>query len=103
MTKNNKWQVTGILTMTVRSKEKILALMIYPDTGVIVALETKRFEVTGDRAKDVEQVFGEHAHKVIGTAKTLPLAITQAEKYAKRWLGKKSAASARCDCSEIGI
>lgn len=104
--KNNKfkWNVTGMLGMGTNVGSKRLAVLVYPDSGVIVALETQVDADISDPQGKIEKIFSNHAHQVIGTEPGIPQAIARAEAYAAAWIEKQKSGDKTfdaCECQDI--
>jgi hypothetical protein len=75
----------------------VIAADVIGDTFQLVALETSA------AATKVEDVFEDHAHKVVDRFDDIPSAFKAAEKYCKEWVKaqKEKAALQKCECEEI--
>lgn len=96
-----KWQVSGMLMAIETIGERRGAVMVYPDTGFILALETT-LQPSGDALRDVEQVFENHAHKVIGRHRNIMQAMAVAEQWLREWAwAHRTTMDGKCECPEI--
>lgn len=86
------------LGATVRTKFRELRLGVLEAEGQwgVLALETSL------ASRTPEDVFGDHAHKIVGKADSRGNAMALAEKYAKEWLRGKRLEE-RCLCEEIRV
>lgn len=100
-TAETKWNVTGMLVAVKTIGERRAAVMVYPDTGIILALET-RLQPSGDSLVDTQAVFENHAHKVIGQERSLTLAMGTAETWLEEWAARtEDEMEWPCECGEI--
>ena len=96
-----EWRVSGMLMAIRTVGDWRAAVMVYPDTGIVLALET-RLQPSGDALTDTVAVFENHAHKIIGQERDLKDAMAAAEKWLAEWVAPAECdLPDPCECSEI--
>jgi len=95
---NSKWQTMMQLALITRCRKQVLFVGVDCATFLVTALESPMPAGGGKRA--VQHVFDNHAHEVIGHARSLSDGIRRAERYAARWTRRRKKA-ARCACRKI--
>lgn len=102
--KKDKWfkWPSPWMYFTTRS-DVYLALSIQkgPIGYIVVAIEAPVSPAGAPPLKTIDAFFDNHAHKVVGSKATVVEAKALAGRYMKKWR-KTTAASPRCECSEIG-
>ena len=90
--------VTQVAFVAEAANGRVLSIVVSPDTKkrfTCVAIESSA------KAKSLDGLFGNHAHAIVGEGFTTPAkAKSAAERYAKTWL-KRSSAAERCVCKTI--
>ncbi len=94
-----KWQVSGMLMAVKTIGDRRGAVMVYPDTGIILALETK-LQPSGDALRDTEKAFENHAHKVVGQERDIVQAMAVAEQWLREWY-QRTEMEDKCQCGAI--
>lgn len=95
------WAVVGLLTTYRKSRGLVLMLSIYVDNLLVTAVETPEpSKATRKNAvASAEHIFDQHGHKVVGVFESLPLAMSQAEKFGDAW--EAGLPIAECPCEDI--
>jgi hypothetical protein len=96
------WGTRSQLTLQAIRAERVLLVMVDVETLSVLAVETVRPKRGGDTAEQVERVFSEHAHKLVGQGDSLPDAIAKAEAFAAGWVRPLQPNLESCGCGEMG-
>lgn len=93
------WRAEASLTLEVKKESSVLRIVVAASRGqwLAIALETP------ESAQEIEAVFGNHAHKLVGTYDDMLRAVEAAEAFSRCWLrGTKSTRlGEKCNCEEI--
>jgi hypothetical protein len=92
------WEIGTYLRLVVLSRGRAIAVTVTPVPGVmswgVVAIETS------SGVTSAEQVFDDHAHKIVGQAPGMVAAVAMAQSYAEAWQRARLEGEA-CLCGEI--